>query len=91
MIHFVIRPRQEGKTTYLVEWAKLNGGLVLTFNETEARRLRHVHGIDAECFEGQPLRGRPPRPVAVDNVDIVLERLLGAPIDLASATGLLLP
>ena len=82
--------RGSGKTTTLLGWLREHPtGLLLTFSEREAVRLREIMGEDftERIMVARPgcLRGQD-GPTAVDNLDLVLELLFGAPVHVATTT-----
>ena len=100
MIDFHITGRQGGKTTGIVKWLAEDASRVLVAVNLEmgkvvldnARRQGiELHNRIITPLQQRPLAGRPRGEVAVDNLDLMLSRLLKLPPDLqiarVSATG----
>jgi hypothetical protein len=90
MVNYVIHlPRAGGKTEKIVELLKsaVNAGkdaIIITFNETEAQRLRSVYKLEkgqvlsyhSELYD--IITGRKPL-IFIDNADCILRDMLGIP------------
>ena len=94
-MRLIQKSRGGGKTTMMLAWLRTHPtGVLVTFSEGEAHRLRQMcKWADKDFDKGRImvadrgcLRGREVGPVAVDNLDLVLESLLGAPVYVATAT-----
>lgn len=102
MIEFMVSGRKTGKTSSLIEWLRLEpNGVIVCHSEQERQRiLKKIKEMPwgNEIKDNQVISASSSREklagrnvvVAVDNVDIVLSWLLGAEIQRATATGILI-
>lgn len=90
---FYIQPRQTGKTFMLMDWLHntLNGVVVVHSFQERDRLARdypfladRIYSIDS-VIDGR-LRGRRNLVVGIDNLDLILPYLIGAPIGPVTAT-----
>lgn len=90
---FYVRGRQGGKTTEMIRFLRLNPGAVcLVHSGDEVQRLEREYPDLKGCFintttntDMRGIRG----PVVIDNLDLILQKLLGlpGPLALVTATG----
>ncbi len=90
----VLRNRRCGKTTELAAWAHANNGIIITINVQEAERICKAYDLPRsrvvsfhEVYTNKVMLGRGDVPVAIDNLDLVVQNFLGFTIDTASLTG----
>jgi hypothetical protein len=101
-MEFFVAPRQEGKTTKMVEWLKAAPKDVTRFvvciSEREADRLqREVLGdkfqrrrfVSFESLRNRPdmFRGLGKVEIGIDDADVILQRMFYEPIMFITVTG----
>lgn len=100
-MNFWVGGRAFGKTTHLIQWMRAappdEQRVMICSNEASAATLRQVHpdltfvSVNRGDFRsiGDPEKQRVT--FAVDNVDLILSQLLHVPVQVATATGVMLP
>ena len=96
-MRIIQEPRQAGKTIAMVEWLKQTDDNVLfVMNESERRRILEQFFTEQErpSYEGRivtangstRLKGRRNTVVGIDNLELVLQELLGHYVEIATVT-----
>jgi hypothetical protein len=93
----MVRGRATGKTWQCLQWLNQHpDGVMVCHSMAEVDRLKREARrlglqIDSRQFVSanrlEVLRGRQNVSLCVDNLDIILPHLLGAPVDMITATG----
>lgn len=93
MTTYHINGRQTGKTMALLNWLKFYpNGVILVHNQSEKERLLGLPGVvdsqveTVDSWIAGAKDGRSPGPVAVDNIEFMIQHFLG-PVDQVTATG----
>lgn len=92
-MNVIVGGRRVGKTTHVLAWMRATGGVCIVHSVPEAERLNgenpDLRGrfFTVNGWSAWVATGGEERPVAVDNVDLVLAGLLRREIALATATG----
>lgn len=89
-------PRQMGKTTRMIEWLRKDTKRVLiTFSHDEENRLKRLYPdlsnriLDWESYLSRYTRGMDiDQVVAIDNADIILQRMVDRPIEIITVSDL---
>jgi hypothetical protein len=76
------RPRGGGKTQALAEMARRDNGLIITVNAAMAEHIRARFGlredqvISYHQLQGRGTRGMRPRPIYIDDAELILRDVL---------------
>jgi len=78
----IIASNQMGKTATIMNQAKANWGLVITFSENRAMELRKEYQYDniMSIQHLMTLKGRSPAPIYIDDADLCLQSILSGHI-----------
>ncbi len=97
MINFIIKDRQEGKTTEMLKWVRQDALHVLVVHSAgEVDRLIRQEGlhktqvVSVEQVKNGILRGKKGITLGLDNLDILLQHFFGGvhEIQIVAATGI---